>query len=211
VIRLLSGDCRDLLATLPADSVQCVVTSPPYYGLRDYGTAQWDGGDAACDHVKVVYKPAVYANSRGEVGNGCSGWRGEQRNQSEPYRDTCGKCGAMRVDRQIGLEATPDEYLATMVGVFRHIRRVLRPDGTCWVNMGDSYATQPAGNFGGAKRGVGPFDEHDEACQAQGPADDAGAAGAGVAGGRVVGAVGHHLAQAEPDAGELRGPADECA
>ena len=53
MIRLLSGDCRDVLPTLPADSVQCVVTSPPYYGLRDYGTAQWDGGDAACDHTPM--------------------------------------------------------------------------------------------------------------------------------------------------------------
>ena len=58
-----------------------------------------------------------------------------------PYRDTCGKCGATRVDRQIGLESSPDEYLATMVGVFREVRRVLRPDGTCWVNMGDSYCS----------------------------------------------------------------------
>ena len=57
------------------------------------------------------------------------------------YRDTCGKCGAVRVDRQIGLEATPEAYLATMVGVFREVRRVLRPDGTCWVNMGSSYAS----------------------------------------------------------------------
>ena len=51
MIRLLAGDCRDVLATLGAASVQCVVTSPTYYGLRDYGTAQWDGGDAACSHV----------------------------------------------------------------------------------------------------------------------------------------------------------------
>lgn len=146
MIQLLSGDARDVLPTLAADSVQCVVTSPPYYGLRDYGTALWDGGDGACDHVKTVYKPASYANGRGEVGNGCSGWRGEQRNQSEPFRDTCGKCGATRIDRQIGLEATPDEYLATMVGVFREIRRVLRPDGTVWCNMGDSYnANQGSG------------------------------------------------------------------
>ena len=51
VIRVLAGDCRDVLAGLPANSVHCCVTSPPYYGLRDYGTAQWDGGDVACDHV----------------------------------------------------------------------------------------------------------------------------------------------------------------
>ena len=50
-IRLLTGDCRDVLATLPACSVHTVVTSPPYYGLRDYGTAQWEGGDAACEHI----------------------------------------------------------------------------------------------------------------------------------------------------------------
>jgi DNA modification methylase len=60
--------------------------------------------------------------------------------QGSVYRE-CPKCGARRIDRQLGLEATPDEYLATMVAVFREIRRVLRPDGTCWVNMGDSYAT----------------------------------------------------------------------
>jgi DNA modification methylase len=91
MIRLLPGDCREVLATLPANSVHCVVTSPPYYGLRDYGVAG-----------------------------------------------------------QIGLEATPDAYLAEMVGVFREVKRVLRPDGTCWVNMGDSYNTY-AGNRGASK------------------------------------------------------------
>ena len=45
------GDCREVLASLPAESVHCVVTSPPYWGLRDYGTASWDGGDEACDHA----------------------------------------------------------------------------------------------------------------------------------------------------------------
>jgi len=84
-IRLIGGDCREVLATLPADSVHCVVTSPPYYGLRDYG-----------------------------------------------------------VDRQIGLEPTPDAYLAEMVRVFREVKRVLRPDGTVWCNLGDSYASNAA-------------------------------------------------------------------
>ena len=78
---LLQGDCLQQLATLPAASVQCCVTSPPYWGLRDYGTAG-----------------------------------------------------------QLGLEATPDEYVANMVAVFRAVRRVLRDDGTLWLNLGDSYA-----------------------------------------------------------------------
>ncbi len=50
-VTILTGDCRDILPTLEAGSVQCVITSPPYFGLRDYGTAQWDGGDPDCDHA----------------------------------------------------------------------------------------------------------------------------------------------------------------
>jgi DNA modification methylase len=79
---ILVGDCRELLATLPERSVQCVVTSPPYFGLRDYGA-----------------------------------------------------------DGQIGLEPTPDAYVAELVEVFRGVRRVLRDDGTVWLNLGDSYSS----------------------------------------------------------------------
>jgi site-specific DNA-methyltransferase (adenine-specific) len=55
------------------------------------------------------------------------------------FKDVCGKCGATRIDQQLGLEKTPEEYIAKMVEVFREVRRVLRSDGTCWVNCGDSY------------------------------------------------------------------------
>jgi site-specific DNA-methyltransferase (adenine-specific) len=78
--RVIVGDCTDTLKTLDAASVQCCVTSPPYYGLRDYG-----------------------------------------------------------VTGQIGLEETPDAYVARLVDVFREVRRVLRDDGTLWLNLGDSY------------------------------------------------------------------------
>ena len=139
MIRLLAGDCRDVLAPLPADSVHTVVTSPPYYNLRDYGTAQWDGGDAACDHAQKRSMGATTLRLDGREHLGA--YDGEKATRiGTPYRASCGKCGAVRVDRQIGVEPTPDEYLATMVGVFREVRRVLRPDGTCWVNMGDSYS-----------------------------------------------------------------------
>ena len=83
-IRILSGDCRETLRTLPDGSVHCCVTSPPYFGLRDYGHAG-----------------------------------------------------------QIGLEPTPAEYVAQMVEVFREVRRVLRDDGTLWLNLGDSYNAHP--------------------------------------------------------------------
>jgi hypothetical protein len=55
------------------------------------------------------------------------------------YKHTCGKCGATRVDNQLGLEATPAEYIASMVQVFEGVKRVLRRDGLCFVNIGDSY------------------------------------------------------------------------
>jgi DNA modification methylase len=80
--RIIEGDCRTVLAGLPERSVQTCVTSPPYFGLRDYGT-----------------------------------------------------------DGQIGLEPTPDEFVAALVAVFREVRRVLRDDGTVWLNLGDSYAS----------------------------------------------------------------------
>jgi DNA modification methylase len=93
-IRFLQGDCRLVLPSLPDQSVNCVVTSPPYYGLRDYG-----------------------------------------------------------VDGQIGLEHTPDAYVAELVAVFREARRVLRDDGTLWLNLGDSYAATTKGSSGrGAKQ-----------------------------------------------------------
>ncbi len=78
---VLNGDALEMLRTLPDESVQCCVTSPPYWGLRDYG---------------------------------CAG--------------------------QIGLERTMDEFIARLVEVFQEVRRVLKNDGTAWVNMGDAYA-----------------------------------------------------------------------
>ena len=125
MIRLLTGDVRDVLPTLASDSVHCVVTSPPYYGLRDYGTALWDGGDDACQHM---------APATGSTQN-----KGNNGRNGQPYRDTCGKCGARRIDRQLGLESSPEGYLAAMVAVFREVRRVMRDDAVCFCNMGDGY------------------------------------------------------------------------
>lgn len=81
VCMVLVGDCRDRLAEIPAKSIHTCVTSPPYFGLRDYGHGE-----------------------------------------------------------QIGLEPTPEEFVNAMVTVFREVRRVLRDDGTVWLNLGDSYA-----------------------------------------------------------------------
>ncbi len=125
---ILEGDAVKNLRTLATGSVQCVVTSPPYWGLRDYGTAAWEGGEAGCDH-------------RPNHNNDSSRLEGGKDTQSSAhlFRGYCGKCGAKRIDSQLGLEKTPDEYVAKMVEVFREVRRVLRKDGTLWLNLGDSY------------------------------------------------------------------------
>jgi len=81
-VRIITGDCRDVLKTLPDESVHCVVTSPPYWGLRDYGVAG-----------------------------------------------------------QMGLESTPNDFIIGMLDVFEKVRRVLRSDGTLWLNLGDSYCS----------------------------------------------------------------------
>jgi DNA modification methylase len=142
---LHQGDCLTALPTLESESVQTCITSPPYFGLRDYGTATWEGGDPACDHKGSKLGRAANSkasNTRGGSKDTC--------HASHVYRDSCGRCGAKRIDRQIGLEATPDEYVAKLVTVFREVRRVLRDDGTLWLNVGDSY-----NNAGSSRNGEG--------------------------------------------------------
>jgi DNA modification methylase len=154
-VRILTGDVRERLAELPDGSVQCCVTSPPYFGLRDYGTAAWSGGSDDCDHI--AGRGGHLAESRASTRGGANK---VAEAQSIPYRDVCGKCGAVRQDRQIGLEATLAEYVQTMVEVFREVRRVLRDDGVLWLNLGDSYNTAASGGFRpGSGRADGEVDE----------------------------------------------------
>ena len=132
--RILIGDARKRLAELPAGSVRTCITSPPYFGLRDYGTASWDGGDPECPHTG---KPmATKANINRNTGGG-----NDVKNATalEFFRERCERCGAMRIDSQMGLEETPDAYVAEMVLLFREAWRVLADDGTLWLNLGDSY------------------------------------------------------------------------
>lgn len=111
--RFMCGDARDELSRLDPGSVDCCITSPPYYGLRDYHTGRWSGGAAGCDH---------------------------ERNQAGPRaRCVCRRCGAIWVDPQIGIEETMEDYVATLVDVFRGVRRVLKPTGTLWLTLGDTF------------------------------------------------------------------------
>ena len=129
-----AGDNRQVLKALADQSVHCVITSPPYWSLRDYGTATWEGGDPACDHKKPNADTGHITHST------LGGGKATNAAQVGGYRSTCGKCGATRQDAQLGLEPTPEQYVENMVAVFREVRRVLRSDGTLWLNLGDSYA-----------------------------------------------------------------------
>jgi len=131
---VVQGDCLTILRDWPDECVDCVVTSPPYWGLRDYGTASWEGGDAECDHLNG---PLASPQSTLE---GYTGSHVKLATGGMPFADTCGKCGARRIDSQLGLEKTPEEFVAKLIEVFREVRRVLKKTGTCWVNLGDSYA-----------------------------------------------------------------------
>jgi DNA modification methylase len=138
-VRIINADVLDGLATLPDESVHCVVTSPPFWMLRDYGTGTWRGGDPDCDHIASTIRTGTGLAALGEHYRGGGHKAGEEK--PIQFREVCGKCGARREDRQIGLEATPEEYVAALVMVFREVRRVLRKDGTLWLNLGDSYAS----------------------------------------------------------------------
>jgi DNA modification methylase len=133
-IRILTGDCREVLRELADESVHCIVTSPPYWGLRDYGTATWEGGEPGCTHsarrLSDFEGVATDARSRDRI-----------------VAQDC-KCGARRIDSQLGLEPTYAEYVERMVEVFREVRRVLRGDGTVWLNLGDSYSSNGRANYG---------------------------------------------------------------
>jgi DNA modification methylase len=150
---ILEGDSLERLRELPDRSVHMVVTSPPYFGLRDYGTGTWEGGDPDCDHVSHRIRTgdslaAFSANLKG------GGHKAGAEDKVVRFTSQCGKCGAVREDRQLGLEPTPEEYVDAMVALFREVRRVLRDDGTLWLNIGDSYAGS-WGNYGGGNRGKG--------------------------------------------------------
>lgn len=142
------GDCRTALAQIPDGIAQTCVTSPPYYGLRDYGTASWEGGDPACDHVI----DAATLHTSFAAASTIAGTTTRQKDAAVARlsRNGCPRCGARRVDSQIGLEQTPAEYVAQIVAVMREVRRVLRDDGTAWLNLGDSYNSGSSVGLGGS-------------------------------------------------------------
>jgi site-specific DNA-methyltransferase (adenine-specific) len=143
-ITLLEGDCRVTLPALESSSVQCVITSPPYWGLRDYGTSPlvW-GGDADHAHVFTAATHGWNPGGRGERSISTSTLTngGKLHNMTRATGASMGQhcaCGAWL--GSLGLEPTPEAYIEHLIDVFREVHRVLRNDGSLWLNLGDSYA-----------------------------------------------------------------------
>jgi len=132
-ITIYKGDCRERLKSIPDKTFHTVVTSPPYWGLRDYGTATWIGGDPNCPHMRTtkVSKNTITGHKTMFEQGSVVG--------DAIFKTICPLCGAVRQDSQLGVEETPQEYVANMVQVFREVKRVLRDDGTLWLNLGDTY------------------------------------------------------------------------
>ena len=136
-LEILQGDAIEQLRTLPDQSVQCCVTSPPYWGLRDYGTCSCGSGR--------------FDLGQGEGTGGNLNYR-----KSQEFKSDCLRChGTGRIigtQNQLGLEATPEAYVAAMVGVFSEVKRVLHNSGTLWLNLGDSYASDSKGTGGPSEK-----------------------------------------------------------
>lgn len=145
MVRILHGDVIDKLRCLDTESVHLCVTSIPYWGLRNYDIPDsiW-GGSPMCAHE---WGDAIPGSNRGGSGtpNGRNNY-GEGYGRDSERGAWCLRCGCWR--GQLGLEPTSDLFLEHIVLVFQHIRRVLRPEGTLWLNVGDSYAN-PSQSGGG--------------------------------------------------------------
>lgn len=147
--KIYQGHVLDILKTMPDESVQCCVTSPPYWGLRDYGIPPqiWDvpEGLESCVHEwgdERFIKNSVPRDHDGP--NKFGNTRGKENHRSNTILSAsqgqfCQLCGAWR--GSLGLEPTPELYTKHIVDIFREVKRVLRKDGVLWLNMGDVYAT----------------------------------------------------------------------
>jgi DNA modification methylase len=150
VNKILQGNALEVLKTLPAKSVDMVITSPPYWALRDYSDATetiW-GADDDCEHswgedveIKQMSYPKDYDKAKFGTGKSCY----------------CKKCGSWK--GQLGMEPTPQLYIQHLIQIFDEVKRVLKDTGTVWANLGDTFS-------GGVKKDT----DFEEKCLLQIPA-----------------------------------------
>jgi len=155
VNKIIQGHVLDILRQTPDEFVDCVVTSPPYWRLRAYGTEPqiWDG-DKNCNHEWQKIRVATPNQSGGHNGDKLQ-IEGKKNFQEQVdyydraiYSDYCVKCNAWK--GELGQEPTMDEYIDHLIEIFIEIKRILKKTGTCWVNIGDVYGS--ASSFSNTSR-----------------------------------------------------------
>ncbi len=137
--KIIQGDALQKLRELPEKSINMVMTSPPYWALRDYGSTVetiWDGNENCYHDFETNKEISRFSNNKWKVGNNIVGEENlhEYKTRGDSF---CNNCGAWK--GQLGLEPTFDLYIKHLCDIFDEIKRVLRNDGTCWVNIGDTY------------------------------------------------------------------------
>ena len=143
----ICGDCLAVTKQMPSESIDMCLTSPPYWGLRDYGTSQIIGGNKDCDHR---WGEQIIQRKRGTLtGANAMIDHGPRSGVSIDMGKYCELCGAW--EGQIGLEPTPELYIEHMATIFREIKRVLKRTGTLWLNIGDTYSGSNTGHTGPAQ------------------------------------------------------------
>lgn len=142
--QIIVGDCTEVMQTWPADSIDLVVTSPPYWGLRFYGeeTVRVWGGLPECEHEWIESESGLVHENRNFSSGSQEDVHGEKgttwiRKYDSQKAGFCSKCGAWR--GSLGLEAHPQLFIDHLVEICQEIKRVLKPSGTFWLNLGDTY------------------------------------------------------------------------
>ena len=139
--KIYEGNCLDVIKTLPNNSIDCIITSSPYYQLRKYEGIPdyvWDG-DSNCEHDFSYYQ---IKGQSGGASDKQDSVRGSHFDSSE--QGFCNKCGAWK--GQLGLEPTFELFIAHLVQIVKECKRVLKDTGTIWWNIGDTYNGNKQGN-----------------------------------------------------------------
>jgi site-specific DNA-methyltransferase (adenine-specific) len=139
---IMNGDALQHLRELPSESINCVMTSPPYWALRDYGSSVetiWDAKED-CEHnfEEIRTSRPNSSGGKGHLQDVNEGSFTADYKDRATYSQFCSLCGAWK--GQLGLEPTFDLYIKHLCNIFNEVKRVLRKDGTCWINLGDTYS-----------------------------------------------------------------------
>ena len=143
--KIYQGSCLNWLKNIDNESIDCVITSPPYWALRIYQTEPeiWDG-DKNCEH-KWGSKKITLIHKSGEKNPGKESWYKDKGASDDKGNQFCSKCNAWK--GSLGLEPTFDLYIKHLCDIFDEVKRVLKKEGTCWIVIGDTY-------FGGGGKAV---------------------------------------------------------